>query len=368
MVTDNFIGERLAAFRNSRGIKQSDLSKAMGFKDRQTLSAIETGERKMQPAELLSAIEFLHITMDEFLDPISVIGKAQFSWRQYDASEAELDETEKYVSKIIALFEHLIKDKEEKLVILPKLPLNKQSTVSDAEYYAKQLAAHLNLGEYPAQKIQSIVSEQLGIKTFYLDLNPKVSSAAVNMTSKNYIVINRNDVLGSRNFNYAHELFHSLTWDALTPLKVKKAYLNDKGKKPIVEKLADAFVTSILMPQDTIRAHMNLNSNDVDEDYVNALADKFLVNSPAMLVRLKTLGLITQAQFDGMDRNKLKEGRGLSKTTQPLSFNFEFASALNEAISEGKISVRKAAEDLNISINSLKEVFVSHNLPQVFDL
>jgi Zn-dependent peptidase ImmA (M78 family) len=188
------------------------------------------------------------------------------------------------------------------------------------------------------------------------------------MTSKNYIVINRNDVLGARNFNYAHELFHSLTWDALTPLKVKKAYSNDKGKKPIVEKLADAFVTSILMPQDTIRAHMNLNSNDVDEEYVNALADKFLVNSPAMLVRLKSLGLITQAQFDGMDRNKLKEGRGLSKTTQPLSFNFEFASVLNEAIGEGKISVRKAAEDLNISINSLKEVFVSHNLPQVFDL
>src|SRR5688572_8193303 len=41
------IAQRLKALREDRGVTQEQLSQALGFKDRQTLAAIEAGERRI---------------------------------------------------------------------------------------------------------------------------------------------------------------------------------------------------------------------------------------------------------------------------------------------------------------------------------
>ena len=50
----NLIGTRLKALREERKLSQDDLARLFGFKDRQTVSAIETGERRVSAEELLT--------------------------------------------------------------------------------------------------------------------------------------------------------------------------------------------------------------------------------------------------------------------------------------------------------------------------
>ena len=55
-MTTHLIGTRIKALREERKLSQDDLARAFGFKDRQTVSAIETGERRVSAEELLTAI------------------------------------------------------------------------------------------------------------------------------------------------------------------------------------------------------------------------------------------------------------------------------------------------------------------------
>src|SRR6516165_11357383 len=78
----NLIGARIKALREQRGLSQDDLARVFGFKDRQTVSAIETGERKLSADELLTAVEKLGTSLDYFTNPFILVGEGKFNWRQ----------------------------------------------------------------------------------------------------------------------------------------------------------------------------------------------------------------------------------------------------------------------------------------------
>ena len=78
------IGARIKALREERKLSQDDLARLFGFKDRQTVSAIETGERRVSAEELLLAVEKLGAPLDYFTDPFLLVGEGRFSWRQTD--------------------------------------------------------------------------------------------------------------------------------------------------------------------------------------------------------------------------------------------------------------------------------------------
>ncbi len=59
----NLFGTRVRALREARNLTQEQLSERLGFKDRQTLSAIETGERRLAADELLRAVAVLSVSL-----------------------------------------------------------------------------------------------------------------------------------------------------------------------------------------------------------------------------------------------------------------------------------------------------------------
>jgi transcriptional regulator with XRE-family HTH domain len=56
-MTTHLIGARIKALREQRKLSQEDLARLFGFKDRQTVSAIESGERRVSAEELILAVE-----------------------------------------------------------------------------------------------------------------------------------------------------------------------------------------------------------------------------------------------------------------------------------------------------------------------
>src|SRR6266550_4025069 len=101
MATD-LIGLRMKALREERKLSQYDLARLFGFKDRQTVSAIETGERRVTAEELITAVEKLGASLDYFTDPFLLVGEGKFSWRQSKVSNERLNAFERVAGRWIA--------------------------------------------------------------------------------------------------------------------------------------------------------------------------------------------------------------------------------------------------------------------------
>src|SRR5437763_675504 len=101
------IGHRLKALREKQSLSQDDVARLFGFKDRQTVSAIETGERRLTAAELLLAVEKLGAPLDYFTDPFRLVGEGSFNWRQTNVPGQVLGAYERVAGQLIAAFRTL---------------------------------------------------------------------------------------------------------------------------------------------------------------------------------------------------------------------------------------------------------------------
>ena len=101
------IARRLLGLRADRAITQEELSRALGFNDRQTLSTIENGKRPITPSELVSAARFFGVSVDYFTDPFELAGEGAFSWRENNGDVGGLQEFQKRAGRWIATYRHL---------------------------------------------------------------------------------------------------------------------------------------------------------------------------------------------------------------------------------------------------------------------
>ena len=90
------IGRRIKALREERGLSQDALAEVLGVKDRQTVSAMETGLRRVRAEELLAIVEQLRVPLDYFTDPFRLDGEARFSWRQNNVAQGQAGRVRAY--------------------------------------------------------------------------------------------------------------------------------------------------------------------------------------------------------------------------------------------------------------------------------
>ena len=370
MINKDFFIRRLIAYRELSGIKQCELSKEMGFKNRQTLSDIETGTRKLKPEELLKALKALGVTLEQFTDPYTLVGEANYSWRQSEANEGELSDYEEKTNRIVAL----LKDLDGKFsttkhsVILPKLPITKSSTYYEVTSCAEQLVKEFNLGDFPVDTVEELFFKQFNVSKLHMDMPDNISGAAIKLSNISVILINRNEVVGRRNFDMAHEAFHCLTWDAIPPEHVEKAY-SSSNNKPYTEKLADAFASALLMPSESIEKYVTLSETDITEKVLNSLADRYGVSSTALMWRLVGLKKISRSAAKRMDTDlMIKNGRCDEVTTMPKLFNQQFVGYIHKSIESGTLSVRKVLSILAIPMEELSDLLRSYDLTVPYDL
>ena len=148
------IGKRIKAARRRAGLTQRQLSDRLGFKDRQTLSAIESGLRRVSAGELIRAMQVLGCTLEYFTDPFRLDGEGSFSWRTSTESAELVDEFESWAGRCLALYRELA-DHEEVLTAPLGLSLTAGSSYEDAHRAAEWLAHEWELGDIPADFRQS---------------------------------------------------------------------------------------------------------------------------------------------------------------------------------------------------------------------
>ncbi|MCY4385457.1 MAG: helix-turn-helix transcriptional regulator, partial [Nitrospinae bacterium] len=100
-MTTRLIGKRIRALREERNLSQENLAEIFGFKDRQTVSAIETGARRITAGELVLAVERLGASLEYFTDPFLLAGEGRFSWRQTGVDAERLNTYERRAGRWI---------------------------------------------------------------------------------------------------------------------------------------------------------------------------------------------------------------------------------------------------------------------------
>src|SRR5262249_754972 len=100
---DVMLGRRVRTAREEADMNQEELSGALGFENRQVLSNIESGKRKLGIDELLKLMELLHKDLQYFTDPLRPVGE-QISWRADFQAQNMIFECKPYVGGVVAAY------------------------------------------------------------------------------------------------------------------------------------------------------------------------------------------------------------------------------------------------------------------------
>ena len=337
-------------------MNQDQLSQALGFENRQVLSNIESGKRKLGVDELLKLMQLLHKELEYFTDPLRLVGEA-ISWRANVKAQNIISKYEPYAGGIVAAYRAFAKQLGESSgPPHVQLALTKRSSLEQAENAAEKLAADWQLGSVPAHALPQVIEERLGVPVLFVDAPQAISGAASKLEDLSVILINRNEPEYRRNFDLAHELFHILTWQAMPPDP-----LDATEKKSRIEIIADAFAGALLMPRRVLDLLWIARGQYELHAWINRTACGLGVSGQALFYRLKALGLIPTEEELRIDFERLKwHGREQRASEKPKLYSPKFVNMLHRMLDGGWISVRRAAALLNCTIEDLVDLFRSY--------
>lgn len=361
------IGIRVTAAREQSGLTQEALSDRLGFKDRQTLSAIESGKRNLRPEELIGIMEATGRGLDFFADPYRLDGEGVFSFRTTTDNPEILSSFEEDAGRFLALYQKLsAKDHARQNPMSLCLKPSYDSSYDEADEAAEWLIDTWKLGPSPATRMIEAAEAKLpNLLVLHVDPPAGISGAACRLTGLDVILINRNDNPARRNFDFAHELFHILTWDRMPPARMDIAKpLTEKGKK--AERLANKFASRLLMPKSTLRQQWEKRDpgKSLDQNLLK-VGIFFQTSAQAVYWRLVNDGQIHKNEVpDYQDLPDYPTG----ETSPPMLYSLRFMHQLQEGLSRGRLTVRKAANILGLSIDELSALFTEYEMQPPFEL
>lgn len=359
------IARRVKALRESRRMTQADLSRRLGFNDRQTLAAIEAGERRVSPEELVRIAEALDADIDVFLDPFLLVGEGAFSFRAKEVEEAALEAFEEQAGRWIATYRELGRQSgAEPRRLSQKLELYPWSSFEDAAAGAELLWKEWALGDVPADRLEDAIERQLGALVLYVDAVEGISGAASRLPGLPAILVNRRESQGRRSFDLAHELFHVLTWDAMPPRRVEPQEVRPvKGNR--VEQMAESFAAALLMPAPVISGRWAARGGEEVRAWIARTAGELRVSARALLWRLVNLGHLSRAEAQSLAAAHWGSG---GRQRMPLLFSRPFVERVSHAIEDGRLSLRRAAGLLGLTLAELADVCAAHGCPLSYEL
>jgi len=365
------IRQRLRSLRDQRNITQAELSKALGFKDRQILSNIEQGKRDVTPEDIVRAAHFFNISVDYFTDPLELAGEARFSWRKTADDDDGLAAFEAQAGRWIATFRHLSQLREEVVnSSLLRIDINKNSSFEEAAEQGDVVSQALELGNVPALSLPEMLEERLNTLVLFVDTKPGVSGAACQLGPLNTIIINRGESEGRRSFDLGHEFFHLLTWVEMPPRHLES---KDEGTKlqRKIEKLADNFSAGLLMPRYSVQRLIEQKPIPSEETEIahriKELALNFRVSGQALKWRLVNLGVLKNSVALRIDDSEIRFNAS-EINTSPARFSRKFVETLGWGIEIGHLSARKAASVIGTTLDDLADLFAEHGLKTPFEL
>ncbi len=369
-LSHRLIGQRVKAAREAAGWTQEKVATLLGLNDRQSVSDLENGKRRLQPDELVLLSDALGREVDYFLNPFAVAGEARFSWRASPGVPQDaLDSFETRVGEWIGLLRWLREGERGRVSPLKfSLRLTVHSSFEDATARAEDLVTTLDLGRVPSERLIEKIEDKLDIPVLFVDTveipGQSISGAACHLQELGVILVNRQEPEARRSFDVAHELFHILTWDAISPERREPDSTASNGlARRRAEHLADNFASALLMPTSSLQQMVDKRRlNDVV--HLADVAAELRVAPVALAWRLLHMRWIDGATRENLARERQRSSSGFV----PKRLSPSYVEMLHGAIDRGRLSARKAARAMGMSLPQLAELFAEHSLCAPFEL
>ena len=354
------LGRELKKARNQRGLTQAEGAREIGV-GRTTMVAIEKGERRIKPDELVKLARAYGRRVGEFTRPRPDVAPFQVQYRgPRSVSPNEREEISKYES----LFEELCRDyvELENIVGSPlerDYPSEYQVGNLPPKKVAEEIASkernRLGLGSSPLGDLRAILEEKVGLRIFYIEMRPSNFSEMYHYDEEigGCIAVNRLHPPERRLWSLAHGYMHFLVHRYEPTAYVEGSY----ERLPAKEQVADYGALYLAMP--TSEALERYNKIMRTKEYPTpadlcVLANYFGVSVAAMTRRLEEMDILPSGTWSklkdrGFKVREAQEQLGIERKTgrdhqMPLRYQY---LAL-EALGSGKISEGQFARFLRI--------------------
>ena len=344
-------------------MSQGELARRFGFKDRQTVSAMETGVRRVRAEELAFLAETLEAPIGFFTDPFSLAGEGQFCWREQRVSAETLQAFERKAGGWIAAYRVLAPKVGRDLPLMRRslMGVTRHASTDDAIQAGERLSAELELGDVPAKHLADAMQCQLGILVLVVEAEDGISGAACRLAELDAGLVARAELPGRRHFDLAHELFHLLTWEAMP-----RAWSEAEGRPRIsrAERLADSFAGALLAPQSALNRFAGWSDLETGSlvSRLNAVAEELQITSSALRWRLVALGELDAEHAAALPGRLLHNNGRETKVPPPPLFSRRFADVVCRGLDQGLVSVRRLSALLGLDADGLDAFFESHGL------
>jgi len=374
-------GKNLRNARKSLGMTQEEVSSALGI-SRSAISLIESRKRRVNSTELARFANLYHKTISDLLDPeaASISTGFEMLFRAEEISKedrVQIVEFEDLCKRYSALEKRVYGNTGWNVPSYkrPGSYLNYHEERFAVERLATDERQRLGLGAAPIRDVFSLLEKQ-GVRIFRLPLKSEVSGGFTFSEELGpCILINANH--GVRTvFTAAHEYFHCLM-DRDTVANVCEE--SGRRRQSRRESSANHFAACFLMPRESVTEsyyeYAGYKGKAAATDVV-FLSRYFGVSYSAMLVRLKTLGLIADSEYEelrGIQPEKVARENGLkTRKSNSGSIPARYVYMAVKLYFQEEISIGKLAEYLKKSIaevqNYVANLRKSLIIEEVFDI
>ncbi|MGD9892622.1 MAG: helix-turn-helix domain-containing protein [Dehalococcoidia bacterium] len=347
------MGRRLQEARKARGLTQQEAAARLNLA-RTTLVAIEKGERRVQPDELIQFSDIYDRSVSELLRHTKPVEGFAAHFRQAPtSSNVSQSEIEAASSELQRLCEDYLElEQIRNAPMSRKYPTEYQIGAADAD--AEDVAVvernRLGLGDGPLLNLREILELDVGIRIFTMDLPSRVAAMFAHSDQLGAcIAVNRKHPEERRRMSLAHDYGHFLTSRYQPVLDLVGGY----QRLPESERFAETFARAFLMPATGLSRRLNDLRRSQDGTVTPAdlcrLAHVYCVSVEAMTLRLEELRLLKTGTWDRLRLSgfRVREAQQLLDLTPhpssdemlPLRYRYLAAAAYEDgALSEGQLA------------------------------
>ncbi len=348
------LGQLLEQARKKCGMTQADAAKVIDAA-RTTMVAIEKGERRLKPTELIKLARAYGRPVSDFVRDRPVIQPFDVQFRAaYQRSQEEEVQIEPAILRLEELCRNYLELEEIMDAPLPQnYPSEYEVTDKPIKAAAETIAVterqRLGLGDGPIPRLRDILEQDVGLRIFYLEMPSKYSEVySYDERLGGCMAINANHPEERRRWSLAHGYLHFLAHRRKPVFHFEGQY----QRIPESERLADTFPKYFLMPTSGLFKRFN----DMSQTHgkftptnLFTLAHRYGVSVEALVYRLEEMELLPSGTWNrlrnrGLKVRKVQQELGLKEIPQrsdmaPLHYQHLAIEALDQGlITEGNFS------------------------------
>ncbi len=354
MPDENIFGNRLMLARKMNGFSLQDLADALENKiSKQALNKYESGQMRPNSEFLGDLSKVLNVKPDFFIRK-GIVNLGEVSFRKKSdlprkTEEAIIEKARDYVERYLEIENLLGLDQKFTNPIRDLVIRNKQ----DAENAANKLREIWELGTDPLHNLVEML-ELRGVKVYLIDDDESIDGfSSISTNGIHLVVVNlKGKSIERTRFTIIHELAHIL-------LNFSEEVASDSK---LIEKLCHRFSSCFILPGKMLFKMIGgKNRSYIAIKELIAIKEYYGMSIRAIAHRLCEMEVISENYYK---RWTIYLNKTYGSKNEPGDFKGEekvrlFEQLVARALSEGIISISKAAVLCNSNINQIRKGFIS---------